>query len=279
VVSTETHRIKLLHDLHGLPQSSKGHKETPDNPADSSSKATTILVTEFISARLNYCVHFFVGHHGRSAFLGVTEQSVDRNGIWRGSIDFKKQPALKSKFDHATIEDFGRYPDVPKPVTSGGSLDRLMEKYPNLYCDLSGPGGEKALARDQLQLILNQFPDTPSAREARKLLRQMKSATELEDGTEKSAVTPGPLAPARELLGEMLLELNQPMQALEQFEATLKKEPRRFRSLYGAAHAGQLSGNRDTSEKYFRELLIVCARSDMPARSQLQEAGRSILQK
>ena len=38
-------------------------------------------------------------------------------------------------------------------------------------------------------------------------LRQMKSAAELEDGTEKSAVTPGPLAPARELLGEMLLEL------------------------------------------------------------------------
>ncbi len=110
-------------------------------------------------------------------------------------------------------------------------------------------------------------------------LRQMKSATELEDGTEKSAVTPGPLAPARELLGEMLLELNQPMQALEQFEATLKKEPRRFRSLYGAAHAAQLSGSRDTSRKYFRELLKVCAHADKPARSELEEAERAILRK
>ncbi len=54
-------------------------------------------------------------------------------------------------------------------------------------------------------------------------LRQMKSAAELEDGTEKSAVTPGPLAPARELLGEMLLEMNEPAQALEHFEATLKQ--------------------------------------------------------
>jgi hypothetical protein len=107
-------------------------------------------------------------------------------------------------------------------------------------------------------------------------LRQMKSATALEDGTEKSAVTPGPLAPARELLGEMLLELNQPMQALEQFEATLKKEPRRFRSLYGAAHAAQLSGSRDTSRKYFRELLKVCAHADKPARSELEEAERAI---
>src|ERR1700722_17416146 len=80
-------------------------------------------------------------------------------------------------------------------------------------------------------------------------LQQMKSAAELEDGTEESAVTPGPLAPARELLGEMLLELNEPAQALQQFEATLKKEPGRFRALYGAAHAAQLSGNRDASQQ------------------------------
>ena len=110
-------------------------------------------------------------------------------------------------------------------------------------------------------------------------LRQMESAAQLEDGTEKSAVTPGPLSPARELLGEMLLQMNEPTQALQQFEATLKKEPRRFRSLYGAAHAAQLSGSRDTSERYFRELLSVCAHSDKPARSELQEAERSILLK
>src|SRR5580658_6196073 len=110
-------------------------------------------------------------------------------------------------------------------------------------------------------------------------LRQMESAAELEDGTEKSALTPGPLSPARELLGEMLLQMNEPTQALEQFEATLKKEPRRFRSLYGAAHAAQLSGSRATSQNYFRELLRVCAHSDKPARSELQEAQRSILQK
>ena len=104
-------------------------------------------------------------------------------------------------------------------------------------------------------------------------LGQMQSAAELEDGTEKSAVTPGPLAPARELLAEMLLQMNEPVQALEQFEATLKKEPRRFRSLYGAAHAAQLSGNREASQRYFRELLQVCARADKPMRSELQEAA------
>ena len=107
-------------------------------------------------------------------------------------------------------------------------------------------------------------------------LQRMKSAAELEDGTEKSAVTPGPLAPARELLAEMLLQMNEPAQALAQFAATLTKEPRRFRSLYGAAHAAQLSGRDDASQKYFRELLQVCTRADPPGRPELQEAQRAV---
>jgi tetratricopeptide (TPR) repeat protein len=109
-------------------------------------------------------------------------------------------------------------------------------------------------------------------------LRQIRSAAELEDTTEKSAVTPGPLAPARELLAEMLLQMNQPAQALEQFEATLAKEPGRFRSLYGAARAAQLSGNRDASQKYFRELLNICIRADQPGRPELQEAQKALAQ-
>lgn len=101
----------------------------------------------------------------------------------------------------------------------------------------------------------------------------MKSAAQLEDATEKSAVTPGPLAPARELLGEMLLEIKEPVQALGQFEATLTKEPRRFRSLYGAALAAQLSGNRVSSQRYFGELLNVCEHADKPGRT--ESSGRT----
>jgi hypothetical protein len=107
-------------------------------------------------------------------------------------------------------------------------------------------------------------------------LRQMESAAALEDGTEKSAVTPGPLFPARELLGEMLLEINEPTKALEQFEATLKKEPRRFRSLYDAAHAARLIGSQNTSQRYFRELLQVCANADKPGRRELKEAREAL---
>ena len=48
----------------------------------------------------------------------------------------------------ATPEDFGRYPKVPRPITPGGALDRLMDACPNLHCDISEPGGAIALTRD-----------------------------------------------------------------------------------------------------------------------------------
>jgi hypothetical protein len=109
-------------------------------------------------------------------------------------------------------------------------------------------------------------------------LRQMESAAVLEDGTEKSAVTPGPIAPARELLGEMLLAGGQPTQALAQFEATLQKEPGRFRSLYGAGRAAQLAGNEEKRREHFAELLRVCERADQPERPELVEARKALSQ-
>jgi hypothetical protein len=60
---------------------------------------------------------------------------------------------------------------------------------------------------------------------------QLRAAAAAEDQTDKSAVSPGPLAPARELLGYMLLEAKRPGEALVEFEATIKKEPNRFRGL------------------------------------------------
>ena len=100
----------------------------------------------------------------------------------------------------------------------------------------------------------------------------MRAAAAVEDGTEKSAVTPGPLAPARELLGEMLLQLEQPAEALKEFEATMKKEPNRFRAVYGAAKSAALSGNRAKARAYYGQLLKICERADTPGRPELIEA-------
>jgi len=103
-------------------------------------------------------------------------------------------------------------------------------------------------------------------------LALMRSAAELEDGTEKNAVTPGPIAPARELLGEMLLEMQEPALALKEFQATLTKEPNRFRAVYGAARAAGLAGDGTTAMTYYNQLLKISARADVPVRSELREA-------
>jgi hypothetical protein len=59
-------------------------------------------------------------------------------------------------------------------------------------------------------------------------LTLMRAAADAEDGTEKSPVTPGPLAPGRDLYGAMLLKLGRPEEARAAFEASLKKEPNRL---------------------------------------------------
>jgi hypothetical protein len=106
-------------------------------------------------------------------------------------------------------------------------------------------------------------------------LVQMRAAAELEDKTEKNAVTPGPLAPARELLGELLLAEKHPAEAQKEFEATLKKEPNRFRSLYGAAESAKLAGSVAESQGYFGKLLKIAEHADQPGRPEMVEARRA----
>jgi hypothetical protein len=59
-------------------------------------------------------------------------------------------------------------------------------------------------------------------------VRLMRSAAELEDTTEKNPVTPGAVLPARDLLGDLFLELDQPARALSEFETALRNLPKRF---------------------------------------------------
>jgi len=85
-------------------------------------------------------------------------------------------------------------------------------------------------------------------------LAHMTAAATREDATEKNAVTPGPLAPARELLGDMLMELRRPKDALTEYRATLTKEPNRYRALDGARRAAAAAGDTRAAASYSAEL-------------------------
>ena len=101
----------------------------------------------------------------------------------------------------------------------------------------------------------------------------LRSAADSEDATDKAAISPGPLAPARELLGEMLLEAGNAKEALAAFEATMQKEPGRFRGTYGAARAAEAAGDRAKARQLYGKLVDIAqvAETDRP---ELQRARR-----
>lgn len=93
-------------------------------------------------------------------------------------------------------------------------------------------------------------------------LQLMRAAAEAEEASDKHPVTPGNVVPSRELLGEMLLILGQPEQALTEFERSLKRDPNRFRGIYGAARAADAAGNTGLARKYYAKLQTLTADRD-----------------
>ena len=85
----------------------------------------------------------------------------------------------------------------------------------------------------------------------------MTEAANMEEATAKHPVTPGEVLPARELLGDMYLQLTQPAKALEAYEMDLKNHPNRFNGLYGAGLAAEKSGDRKKALQYYNELLSI----------------------
>lgn len=103
----------------------------------------------------------------------------------------------------------------------------------------------------------------------------MQKAADLEDATVKNPVSPGELLPARELLGDMLLDLNKPNEALNAYEVCLENRPNRFNSLYGAGHAAEQTGDKLKMTKYYTQLVNL---SPASSRSQLDHAKKAIAQ-
>ncbi|MEO8472567.1 MAG: tetratricopeptide repeat protein [Chryseolinea sp.] len=108
-----------------------------------------------------------------------------------------------------------------------------------------------------------------------KAVELMSAAADLEDATEKHPVSPGSIIPARELLGDMYLKTGNLLKALNAYEASLKRNPKKFNSLYGAAYTSEQSGNVDKGIRYYQEL-IELAKSSGSNRDELTRAEKYI---
>ena len=109
-------------------------------------------------------------------------------------------------------------------------------------------------------------------------LQLMRTAADLDDATDKHPVTPGAILPAREQLGELLLELKQPVAALREFETSLNYAPNRFTGIYGAARSARLVADQSklatdqkTAKTYYGKLIALASNADT-VRPEIEEA-------
>ena len=90
----------------------------------------------------------------------------------------------------------------------------------------------------------------------------LRRAADAEDILGKHPVSPGALVPAREQLGDLLLKLDRPKEAQQEFEAALKIYPGRFRGLYGAAQAAGQTGEKEKANQFYAKLIQQTAKAD-----------------
>jgi tetratricopeptide (TPR) repeat protein len=93
-------------------------------------------------------------------------------------------------------------------------------------------------------------------------VQMLSAAADREDSTEKDPVMPGHPISARGLLGDLLTEIDEPAEALQAFEAALRKEPSRFWTLFGAAQAADRAGHSTKARTYYARLVAQTAHAD-----------------
>ena len=88
----------------------------------------------------------------------------------------------------------------------------------------------------------------------KKAVALVRAAADLDATMDKHPATPSSVLPARELLADLLLELNQPAAALVEYRAMLRTDPNRFRSLLGEARAAKQTGDSATAHDAYGSL-------------------------
>ncbi len=95
-------------------------------------------------------------------------------------------------------------------------------------------------------------------------LEVLRAAAAREDASEKHAVTPGRLVPAREVLAYATLDSGDTAAALREFESVLEQEPNRLAAFAGAADAAQRAGEPVKAKEYSAKVVELTKTADTP---------------
>jgi hypothetical protein len=208
------------------------------------------------------------GVAGVYASAAIPARYALERGAWAEAASL---PVRTSTFPHTdAITHFARAIGAARsgnPKAASADIERLAALRDALKGMSDAYWAEQVDIQRQIAIAWVTFADGDQVRG----IELLRAAASAEDATDKSAVSPGPLAPARELLGYMLLDAGRPAEALVEFEATIKKEPNRFRGIYGGARAAEGAGQRARAIALYRQLLQVASEPDT-TRAELQHA-------
>jgi len=213
-----------------------------------------------------------------SALLGIPARYALERHQWSeaASLPIRKvpMPLFEAETYFAKAIGCARTGDLVGAKSNSDKLAELRDRLP--------PGNQGTMGNADLvevqHLEAQAWLAHAEKREA-DAVKLMKSAISLEETTPAS-LFPAPLLVGNEQLGDLLLEQNQPEQALEAYEASLQVAPNRFNSLSGAGRAAELAGARSKAETYYGQLLTMCknAESERPelhsAKSFLEKQAR-----
>ena len=214
----------------------------------------------------------FVGLYGTAA---MQARYVLERRAWKEATALKPQ-ATKFLFPDAITHfarglGFARTGDVASATAEAAALQKLRDQ-------LAAQGNTYWSNQTEVQQLAVAAWTAFAQGNRDAALKYMRASADLEDSMEKHIVTPSPVVPARELLGEMLLELGQPADALKAFESSAEREPNRLRGLFGSARAAALSGDRAKAKMYYAKLIALTEKSDS-SRPELQQAKAYLAQR
>jgi tetratricopeptide (TPR) repeat protein len=185
--------------------------------------------------------------------------AVER-GAWRDAAQLPDPDASKFPYTSA-IRIFARALGAARsgdPDAAGRDLSRLRD----IEAVLKSTKDEYWAAEVHVQELAVQGWIAQAMGDRDSALTLMRTAADEEDLSEKSAVSPGRLIPARELLGDMLLADDRPADALREYETSLRRDPRRFRSYFGAGQAAAAAADQEKAHRYYALLVDMAGGAD-----------------
>ena len=176
---------------------------------------------------------------------------------YHSNFPWKKFPQNESLIYFAKGIGAGRVGNIEAAQQSFQKLEELQNSFGNKEAN------KYWINQIEIQKTVVKAWQLFAKNEKEKSVQTLELAVNLEDATEKNPVTPGQLLPAREMLGDLFLEINRPKEALEQYELCLEKCPNRFNSLFGAGRSSELIGDYKKAKYYFTKLRENCKSGDL----------------